>query len=126
MPFVGCVRRAGNMNLVAQTPVELRRPENYTRAWWLDLGIYKRWTERRDKFLKDHPDWFEEEEVELMNPKQLYNYISKNKPWMDRGDVKPLSTFAFPQKYREYVPKKNQYCAGSVMLNCRDTVESIC
>jgi len=110
-PFVACVRRAGNMNLVAQPPVELRRPERYTRAWWLDIGIYKRWIARRDKFLEDHPDWFEEEEVEVMSPKQLYNYISKNKPWLDRGDVKPLSTFAFPQKYREYVPKNKQYIA---------------
>ena len=111
MPFVGCVRRAGNLNLVAAAPLQLRRPEWYSRAWWKDIGIYRKWIERRDAFLEEHPDWFEQEDVEIMNPKQLYQYVKQNKPWLDRGDVKPLSTFAFPQRYREYVPKKDQYIA---------------
>lgn len=99
------------MNLIAQTPLELRRPEWYTRAFWLDWGIYKRWIKKRDEFLEQHPDWFEEDDIEIMNPKQLYNYVKSNKPWLDRGDVKPLSQFAFPQRYKEYVPKKNRYIA---------------
>eukprot|EP00483_Globobulimina_turgida_P004860 UN04869 len=99
------------MNLVAQTPMELRRPNWYSRAWWKDIGIYKDWIKRRNDFLESHPDWFEEEDIEIMTPQQLYKYVKQNKPWLDRGDVKPLSTFAFPQRYREYVPKKNQYIA---------------
>lgn len=99
------------MNLVAQTPIELRRPESYTRAPWHDFLMYRRWNKKKDKFLEEHPDWFSEEDVEIMDPKQLYTYIKSNKTWVDRGDVKPLSTFAFPQRYREYVPKKNQYIA---------------
>jgi len=111
LPFIGCIRRSGNMNLIAQTPLELRRPEWYTRAPWLDWGIYKKWNQRKDEFLEQHPGWFEEDDIEIMNPKQLYNYAKSNKPWLDRGDVKPLSQFAFPQRYKEYVPKKNQYIA---------------
>eukprot|EP00483_Globobulimina_turgida_P011166 UN11187 len=91
LPFIGCIRRAGNMNLVAQTPIELRRPNWYSRAWWKDIGIYKNWIKRRNEFLETHPDWFEEEDIEIMTPQQLYKYVKQNKPWLDRGDVKPLS-----------------------------------
>mmetsp|Transcript_43398 Transcript_43398/g.69541 ORF Transcript_43398/g.69541 Transcript_43398/m.69541 type:complete len:117 (+) Transcript_43398:1-351(+) len=108
---MGCIQRAGNMNLVATTPVELRRPEWYTKKWWTDLQIYRNWVKRRDEFLEQHPDWFAEEDVEIMNPKQLYSYIKQNKPWLDRGDTKPLSTYAFPQRYKEYVPKSKRYIA---------------
>ena len=111
LPFVGCIRRAGVLNLVPDTPLELRRPESYTRAWWLDFKIYRAWIKRRDKFLEEHPSWWEEEDIEIMSPQQLYKYVKSNKPWLDRGDVKPLSTFAFPQRYKEYVPKKDQYIA---------------
>eukprot|EP01084_Bolivina_argentea_P029011 53874_1 len=106
IPFIGCIRRAGNMNLVPQQPLELRRREHYSRAPWIDIRWYNEWIRRRDTFLEEHPDWFEEEDIEIMSPKQLYKYIKTNKPWLDRGDTKPYSTFAYPQRYREYVPKK--------------------
>ena len=111
IPFLGCIRRAGNMNLIPQQPLELRRRQEYSRAPWLDIKWYRDWIKRRDRFLYDHPDWFEEEDIEIMSPQQLYKYVKKNKPWLDRGDAKPYSTYAFPQRYREYVPKKNRYIA---------------
>merc|ERR1719330_1492604 len=57
-PFIGCIRRAGVMNLMPQTPLELRRPERYSGAWWLDFGKYRAWNKRKDKFLEEHPDWW--------------------------------------------------------------------
>ena len=110
IPFIGCIRKAGNMNLMALTPIELRRP-HYTNAWWKDWKIYSSWIKRRDSFLEEHPDWFGTEDIHIMSPKQLYNFTKKNKAWLDRGDVKPHSTFSFPQRYYEYVPKKDRYIA---------------
>mmetsp|Transcript_22605 Transcript_22605/g.36264 ORF Transcript_22605/g.36264 Transcript_22605/m.36264 type:complete len:262 (-) Transcript_22605:142-927(-) len=111
LPFVACIQKAGNMNLMATTPLELRRPELMRNEWWKAFGQYRAWIKRRDGFMQRHPDWFEEDDVEIMSPKQLFKYISKKQPWLDRGDVKPFSTYSFPTRFREYVPKKNQYIA---------------
>lgn len=90
------------------TPPELKRPERYHGFIWKDISQYKEWIRRRNKFLESHPRWFDDDDVEIMDPQALYKFISKKKEWTDPGDKQPFSTYAFPQRYREYVPKKDR------------------
>jgi len=106
-PFVQCAIKAGNMDLVAQDPGPLQRPSFYSGYIWRDIPQYRNWIRNRNEFLKSHQDWFSEDDVEIMNPKQLYQFISKKEEWVDRGDTKFSSTFAVPQRYQEYVPFKD-------------------
>ncbi|ETN97294.1 hypothetical protein RFI_40237, partial [Reticulomyxa filosa] len=110
-PFVQCVVvkdfKAGNMDLVPQDPGPLQRPPAYSGFIWRDIPQYRNWIKNRNEFLKTHPDWFSEDDVEIMTPKQLYEFASKKEEWLDHGDVKFNSTFAVPQRYQEYVPFKD-------------------
>jgi len=105
-PFVHCAVQAGNMDLVPQDPGPLQRPPFYSGFFWQDFRQYRQWIKNRDEFLKIHPQWFSEDDIELMDPKQLFHFVSKNEEWNERGDTKFLTTFALPQRYREYVPSK--------------------
>lgn len=114
-----CVLSAGNMNLVPDTPKPLQRVKAYSGYFWKDIPEYMRWNRNRLKWMKEHPNWFRSEDIELMNPKQIYDFLKKKEPYIDRGDQKFWSTFSIPIRYQDYIshrdlPQSYQGWKGSV------------